>query len=711
MRQFFFRSSVIISAVFLFFACQESDTVTTVQFREHKLDLTFNVPDHQLTAIDSGTFFIHKGWNVFNVYSDARVTDFKLDEQAVTFYHATAEDSAGLPENLLENIPEDLAFDDHQLIAFKANYSGESDFVLNYNTIYKDKVDNVRFSRENVGREVSGTILDKGAFLSGSALFYPQGKDDLLQFKLTVDIPATWESICDGNQLASTVSGDRKIQTWKNPYLSDGLTFMAAPYVTRSATAGEATVFCYFFEADTNLFDTYLSATTDYINMYSDLIGPYPYERFTVAENFFPTGYGMPGWTLLGQQVLRLPFIVRTSLGHEVLHNWWGNSVYVDYERGNWCEGATVYGADYRYKEMQSADAAKDYRKDILKQYVSYVTPENDFPLREFRSRTSPETRTIGYNKTMMVYHMIRNIIGDDAFFDAWKLIYQRHRGEKISWEEWIDAFEETSDQSLDYIIPQWVDQTGAAELAFETGSINMQGDVKAVPVTVTEKSGIFPQMQIPLQFSGDLTVDTTIVMTKGNVSTTLSVPAGVNTVTLDPDFELFRRLYPEEIEPIVAAVLGAENKEFWSFVDGAEPNHNFQLFGNNLMDLSAEDASVKIQKISATNRPHSSTTPILLNPYELPDYLDEFVTLSSDIIQINGTEFPLPGHTFIFAGKSWYGSDHCLVVYSENFDDLERLGQLIPHYGKYSYLVFEGTHNIAKGQWPVSASPLRREI
>ena len=49
---------------------------------------------------------------------------------------------------------------------------------------------------------------------------------------------------------------------------------------------------------------------------------------------------GFPAtFTLLGRQVLKLPFIVKTSLGHEILHQWFGNSVYIDFVAGNWAEG------------------------------------------------------------------------------------------------------------------------------------------------------------------------------------------------------------------------------------------------------------------------------------------------------------------------------------------------------------------------------------
>jgi hypothetical protein len=54
----------------------------------------------------------------------------------------------------------------------------------------------------------------------------------------------------------------------------------------------------------------------------------------------------MPSFTLLGSRVIRLPFILYSSYPHEILHNWWGNSVYVDYARGNWSEGLTSYLAE-----------------------------------------------------------------------------------------------------------------------------------------------------------------------------------------------------------------------------------------------------------------------------------------------------------------------------------------------------------------------------
>ena len=128
--------------------------------------------------------------------------------------------------------------------------------------------------------------------------------------------------------------------------------------------------------------------------MYRGLIGPYPYGKFALVENFWETGYGMPSFTLLGPQIIRFPFILSSSYPHEILHNWWGNSVFVDYETGNWCEGLTAYMADHLIQEQRGK--GDEYRRDTLQKYRDYVRDGRDFPLTEFRSRHSAATEAVG---------------------------------------------------------------------------------------------------------------------------------------------------------------------------------------------------------------------------------------------------------------------------------------------------------------------------
>lgn len=687
----------------------QATTVSIVKFESHDIRLILDVPSHAAAVKDKGLMQVQEGWNLLQLNRTADIESFTIAESSMEYLAVQLEDTSTLPSELITNLPEIETEGEPQLVFFKSNRAGAVGFSLNHRAEFYQDVSNTRFSNEMVGREVTGTILERGAYLSPAAFFYPRGEEMLSKFTLTADIPEEWESVSDGNRLSTDTRDGRKIQTWQNPFKSDGAMFFAAPFVVKSTWVDSIEVACYFFEADTGLIDDYLTATANYIEMYSDLIGPYPYRRFTVVENFFPTGYGMPAWTLLGQQVLRLPFIIRTSLGHEVLHNWWGNSVFVDYDRGNWCEGATVYGADYRYKLMQSLAAARDYRKNILKQYVSYVNEGNDFPIRQFQSRTSPNTRTIGYNKAMMVYHMIEEEIGTTAFFNAWKLVYYKYRGQQISWEEWIDAFEESGEVSLSHIIPQWIDRTGAPILDIEIID-NVAGpdnQTRSVEFKLMEKSGQGYRLKVPLRFSGEnVVLDSSVIVASEESVFMMIVPNEMTALEVDPEYHLFRKLYPQEVEPVISAILGNPQKRFISFASDESTNEQYKSFSVNITGDSVTVDSPEI--FQSESRTYS---PVVLNPTELPEYLREMISLKDDTVVIDEMEYSRGGHTFVLTGENWNGFEKYMVVLTENYESLPRLGQLIPHYGKYSFLVFEGSRNVGKGQWPVKQSPLKKRF
>ena len=146
------------------------------------------------------------------------------------------------------------------------------------------------------------------------------------------------------------VRADADLVIWAD----DTRTPVIEPLAEAFGTENGITAATYLFFENRQLSPRYLQATQHYLKRYTNLFGDYPFDGFAVVENFFPTGYGFPSFTLLGSRVLRLPFIPDTSLRHEVAHCWWGNGVFVDPAEGNWCEGLTTYMADYLSKEEHS---------------------------------------------------------------------------------------------------------------------------------------------------------------------------------------------------------------------------------------------------------------------------------------------------------------------------------------------------------------------
>jgi len=137
-----------------------------------------------------------------------------------------------------------------------------------------------------------------------------------------------------------------------------------------------------FLSEDENLAPVYIQAAKRYLRLYERLLG-YILQKILHRREFFAHRVFHAHLYPPGQGVVRLPFILETSLGHEILHQWFGNLVYVDYGKGNWAEGLTTYLADHFYEEEKGKGF--EYRKGALIDYQSYVTRKDEIPLKHFR--------------------------------------------------------------------------------------------------------------------------------------------------------------------------------------------------------------------------------------------------------------------------------------------------------------------------------------
>ncbi len=207
--------------------------------------------------------------------------------------------------------------------------------------------------------ETPGIIDDDGVFLAGTSFWVPTFGDGLMTFDLTVEgLEPPWDVVSQGRRSAhETDSGGSVTTAWQLEHPTEEIYLVAGPWHEYSRTAGEVEVFAFLREDDPALAQRYLDATARYLELYNNMLPAYPYASFALVENFWETGYGMPGFTLLGPRVIRFPWILTSSYPHELLHNWWGNSVYVDFATGNWCEGLTAYMADHLFAEQRGEGA------------------------------------------------------------------------------------------------------------------------------------------------------------------------------------------------------------------------------------------------------------------------------------------------------------------------------------------------------------------
>jgi hypothetical protein len=400
-------------------------------------------------------------------------------------------------------------------------------------------------------------VSPEGVYLDGAAGWYPRFGDRMVTFELEVTAPTGWEVVSQGERVP-TVSGVR----WVERAPQDDIYLVAGPFHRHADRAGEVATEVYLLDDDPELARRYLDALARYLAVYRDLLGPYPYAKFAVVENRWETGYGMPSFTLLGSRVLRLPFILDSSLPHELLHNWWGNGVYIDFRDGNWSEGLTAYLADYLIQEARGRGA--EYRRGALQRYENFAAERRDAPLRAFRSRHDDASQAIGYGKSLMLFHMLRRDLGDAAFVAALRDFAARWMHRPASFTDLYAAFAAAAGRDLGAERAQWLDRPGAPELAIaDARTVAADGGHRltvrlaqvqdeapfrlAVPVAVTLR-GEAQARVLPVRFDGgreavlDVTLD--------------GEPLRVD---VDPAFDVFRRLAAGEVPPALGTLFGAK--------------------------------------------------------------------------------------------------------------------------------------------------------
>lgn len=559
------------------------------------------------------------------------------------------------------------------------------------------------------GREVSaGSIGPDGVFLAGSSYWYPVTPDwPYLRLRMRVELPDDWLAVSQGESLNGG---------WQEAQPQDDLYLTAAPfrYSSRATPWGRAEA--YLRADDQALAERYLDATATYLGLYSELIGPYPYAKFALVENFWETGYGMPSFTLLGSRVLRLPFILHSSYPHEILHNWWGNSVYVDYPSGNWAEGLTAYLADHLIAEQQGRAAA--YRRDNLQKYADFVSGATDFPLREFRSRHGEASQAVGYGKALMLFHMLRQELGDDAFVAGLRRFYQNNRFRVAGFDDLQKAFEAVATDDLDGFFRQWVERTGApalsivkAEAAAEAGA---EGYRLRLQLRQTQPDAPF-RIRVPVAIwleGSEAPVLKNWVMDARHAEFSATFEARPVRLRVDPRFDLFRRLDPSEIPPAVSQLFAAEAPLAVLPAEGdAQLRRAYRQLAEDwrrrmpAVEL-AEDAD--LQRLPAGRAvwvfgDSNRFAPTLLQRLEAQGLIER----DGPIIRIGKDRLNPQDETLVLtapAEKATWG-----WVHLHDPAALAGLARKLPHYGKYGYLAFTGKapENRVKGQWNASGSAM----
>jgi len=394
-------------------------------------------------------------------------------------------------------------------------------------------------------------IGTEGVYLADGH-WYPQptpreDESSLADFTLIVEPTPRIELVASGRRDAALSKWTGR-QAWRSPYPIDGMVLVGGPHLVHRDKHNDVDLSIHLKPSQAQHAEGLIATVKRNLDRYEPLIGNYPAGEFSIVDNFFSSGFAFPCFTLLSSAVIDMGERAQTTHGyidHEMLHSWWGNGVHVDPRDGNWCEALASYGANYYGFVLDGNDAEARRKRRNYSHFFSRIKPENDRPLGTFEQ---PEgcNRQIAYDKGAAVFHMLAHKMGQDRFWAAMRRFNSDYVGGYASWEDIRRVCERESGLDLGAFCHQWIRQNGAPQLRLERARYRAadrslavelsQGDPPFeldVPIRVTHSSG---------------TLDVVVPIRQARHDASIRIEVIPNSVELDPDHHILRRVASEEI-------------------------------------------------------------------------------------------------------------------------------------------------------------------
>ena len=283
------------------------------------------------------------------------------------------------------------------------------------------------------------------------------------------------------------------------------------------------------------------------IRFYASLVGGVPYEAFTIAatENDRPGGHSPPYFAVLNQMIGPFDNVWRNDpvsfenyplffLAHEIAHQWWGHAVgWKNYHEQWISEGFAQYFAAL-YAERSRDD---NVLPNLLRQMRHTAIDASSqgpvylgYRLGHIRGEDRV-FRAVVYNKGAMVLHMLRRLIGDEAFFGGVRTFYEEWKFRKAGTDDFRTVMEKASGRDLSRFFESWIFGVAIPEVKFTYDVRGAEVDVRFevrepvdVPLTVT------------ITYMSGQVDDVLVTLSEKATAVTVPLKGPVRTVTANTD-------------------------------------------------------------------------------------------------------------------------------------------------------------------------------
>jgi aminopeptidase N len=327
---------------------------------------------------------------------------------------------------------------------------------------------------------------------------------DKAKVDLIIKVKNSYLVASNGLLIRDEIKGSERIFHWRSEYPMSTylIAFATSEYITFSDwyhkvsnPSDSIEVKYYVWREDSLKAVSAFKNVVDMMKFFSLKFGEYPFEKYGMVA-VYPFRYGgMEHQTMTTIHRRWLDGNSEGGIAHELAHQWWGDLVTCETWAEIWLnEGFASYGdalyTEYKYgfetfKSKLEYWTKAYFREDSIIRYPIYNPPSGKL------------FGTAVYYKGAWVLHMLRNLIGDSAFFAVLQEWGRRYAYGTGTTQKFIQVVNDITGEDLSWFFNQWVYEAGYPVLDFSVSFANY--DTLFINLRQTQRNAII--FRFPIEF------------------------------------------------------------------------------------------------------------------------------------------------------------------------------------------------------------------
>jgi len=324
--------------------------------------------------------------------------------------------------------------------------------------------------------------------------------NDRTTSEMILTVPGDWLTVSNGKLLSvQDAPNNQKTWTWRQslPVSTYLISFVAGEYKEKKDTWRNIPITYNVPRGMEDTIDPTFSRTKEMLDFFSERFGvPYPWEQYaqTAVHDFVASGMeNVSATTLAARDILHAdlaserPEAVDSLISHEMTHQWFGDLVTCKDWTNTWLnEGFATFGANLWEEHYYGVDASS-YR--YWRDQNTWMQSKELYPIPIVWRDINDSVEYVGnvYDKAGWVIRMLREQMGDEAFFRALKHYLEANRLQNVVSADLAKAVEESSGTNVDLFFDQWLYGAGAPRFTVRS-SYDDSGKKVSLSVKQTQK-------------------------------------------------------------------------------------------------------------------------------------------------------------------------------------------------------------------------------